>query len=245
MLFPQKLWTLINRGDAIGAVKWSEDGRSFHLDVGHLSDRCLDKENRLFRTRKPRSFIRQLYLYGFKKMPPDSFTHPFFQRGRPDLLPLVRRDYKGYQADPRTPVVSSTTSVQQKTTAIKNMASTPLASKNTNQQAHQQPLTSSTTETVAPQARVPLATLTEGQTQFTVSQSISSTSTTVSQSVSSSSASLQKSQDTLYFLDLDQQEQMYECIEVSASQLEAELSIDFNYDNYDSLVYYDNDNINK
>lgn len=93
-IFPQKLWRLVNDPALDIAIKWADDGLSFFIFEGSLKRLCLGKENHVFFTRKTKSFIRQLHLYGFRKVNKNQFAHQFFQRGRPDLLGFVKRTYK-------------------------------------------------------------------------------------------------------------------------------------------------------
>lgn len=93
-LFPQKLWRLVNDTRLSSAVRWSDDGQSFFVHENPLKDMCLGKENKVFYTSEPKSFIRQLHLYGFRKIDKNQFTHRCFQKGRPDLIPFIRRAYK-------------------------------------------------------------------------------------------------------------------------------------------------------
>lgn len=93
-IFPQKLWRLVNNQQMKSAIRWSEDGQSFFVYENPLQHMCLGKENNVFYTKQPKSFIRQLHLYGFRKINKNQFMHQFFVRGQPDLLKLIKRSYK-------------------------------------------------------------------------------------------------------------------------------------------------------
>lgn len=93
VIFPQKLWRLVNDQRVAAAIRWSEDGQSILLFEGPLSDMCLGKENHMFYTKQPKSFIRQLHLYGFRKVDKNQFVHQNFRRDRPDLIKLIKRTY--------------------------------------------------------------------------------------------------------------------------------------------------------
>lgn len=94
VIFPQKLWKLVNDKKLDSAIKWSEDGRSIMIYEDSLKSMCLGKENQMFYTKKPKSFIRQLHLYGFKKVDKNQFVHKNFRRDRPDLIWLIKRSYR-------------------------------------------------------------------------------------------------------------------------------------------------------
>lgn len=98
-IFPQKLWRLINDTRFNSAIRWSEDGRSLFIFEHPLKNICLGKENNVFCTRQPKSFIRQLHLYGFRKVDKNQFMHMYFQRGKPELVEFIKRSYK---VDPST-----------------------------------------------------------------------------------------------------------------------------------------------
>lgn len=100
-IFPQKLWRLVNDSQLSHAIGWSTDGTSFFVYEQTLKVLCLGKENRLFYTRQPKSFVRQLHLYGFRKINKNQFTHPFFRKDHPELLVNIKRSYgKSIQVGP-------------------------------------------------------------------------------------------------------------------------------------------------
>lgn len=92
--FPLKLWELVNDRRLDSALKWADDGKSFYISDSELSKLCLGKENKLFFTKQPKSFVRQLHLYGFKKINKNQFKHPNFHRDDPDSVREIKRGYK-------------------------------------------------------------------------------------------------------------------------------------------------------
>ncbi|RMB88789.1 hypothetical protein DUI87_34879 [Hirundo rustica rustica] len=107
--FPAKLWSLVNDPRVL-SVRWDSEAR------GLLVDRSLFERELLrpggaqgpapnaFRATQFRSFVRQLYRYGFRKVPGRAgaaapgdagawlhYTNPWFRRDRPDLLLRIRR----------------------------------------------------------------------------------------------------------------------------------------------------------
>lgn len=96
-IFPQKLWRMVNDQRLYSAIKWTEDGQSFVIDENLLRIMCLGKENNLFYTKQPKSFVRQLHLYGFRKINKNQFSHKYFNRDQPDLLKFIKRSYKPIQ----------------------------------------------------------------------------------------------------------------------------------------------------
>lgn len=113
-IFPQKLWRLVNDEQLYHAICWSEDGRSFHVYEQSLKILCLGKENNIFYTRQPKSFVRQLHLYGFRKVNKNQFMHPFFVRGQPELIKKIKRSYK-------SPNSSTSSETSDKACANENM----------------------------------------------------------------------------------------------------------------------------
>lgn len=93
-IFPQKLWQMVNDRRLDSAIRWTDDGRAFFLFEDQLRNLCLGKENKMFFTRQPKSFVRQLHLYGFKKINKNQFSHRHFQRDQPGLLEFIKRSYK-------------------------------------------------------------------------------------------------------------------------------------------------------
>ncbi|XP_041868074.1 heat shock factor protein 1 isoform X2 [Melanotaenia boesemani] len=100
--FLTKLWTLVEDPDTDPLICWSPSGTSFHVfDQGRFSKEVLPK---FFKHNNMASFIRQLNMYGFRKVvhieqgglvKPEKddteFAHPFFIRGQEHLLENIKR----------------------------------------------------------------------------------------------------------------------------------------------------------
>ncbi|KAI0294236.1 hypothetical protein B0F90DRAFT_1821421 [Multifurca ochricompacta] len=106
--FVQKLYELVNASSTDELIRWSDTGDSFF--VFEHERFANDVLPRFFKHRNFSSFVRQLNMYGFHKIPhlqqgvlkSDTetefwnFEHPSFHRGQPDLLCLVtRKNSKG------------------------------------------------------------------------------------------------------------------------------------------------------
>ncbi|KAI0289798.1 hypothetical protein BC826DRAFT_585135 [Russula brevipes] len=106
--FVQKLYELVNASSTDELIRWSDTGDSFF--VFEHERFANDVLPRFFKHRNFSSFVRQLNMYGFHKIPhlqqgvlkSDTetefwnFEHPNFHRGQPDLLCLVtRKNSKG------------------------------------------------------------------------------------------------------------------------------------------------------
>jgi hypothetical protein len=101
---------MVNDPESDELICWAEDGASFF--VNRQEDFARKVLPRFFKHNKFSSFVRQLNMYGFHKVPHlqqgvleadgDSerweFSNPHFQRNQPDLLLLVTRK-KGPNAD--------------------------------------------------------------------------------------------------------------------------------------------------
>ena len=98
--FPFKLWFIINNQQFGDVLHWSQDGTAivFPDERLFLQKILKRKEGKIFKTESLKSFVRQLNLYGFRKVMSDRydgigrtkfgsmFDHEYFLRGRPDLL---------------------------------------------------------------------------------------------------------------------------------------------------------------
>ncbi|KAG9087543.1 stress-responsive transcription factor hsf1 [Ceratobasidium sp. 370] len=109
--FLNKLYNMVNNPDTDELVRWSDEGDSFYIP----SHERLSKEllPRFFKHGNFSSFVRQLNMYGFHKVPHLQqgvlqnstetelwqFQNPHFQRGQPDLLCLITRKKTGANAD--------------------------------------------------------------------------------------------------------------------------------------------------
>ncbi|CAO3613295.1 unnamed protein product [Cunninghamella blakesleeana] len=101
--FLNKVYGMVNDPSTDDLIRWSDDGKSFFV-VRH-EDFARTVLPRFFKHSNFSSFVRQLNMYGFHKVPhlqhgvlhsdTDSeqweFSNPHFQRNQPDLLLLVTR----------------------------------------------------------------------------------------------------------------------------------------------------------
>lgn len=99
--FPAKLWRIVNSCKT-GAIVWEPDGDSIKVDRKKFEEQYL-KAGVFFKTANFQSFIRQLNIYGFRKIPTNGpknqhdgavfiYKHDFFKRGHPDYLSEVVRN---------------------------------------------------------------------------------------------------------------------------------------------------------
>ncbi|XP_008547805.1 heat shock transcription factor, X-linked member 4-like [Microplitis demolitor] len=102
--FPQKLWKIINECKT-GSIRWSLSGTTILLDYKKFHEEYLSPPQSIFKTSNIASFIRQLNLYGFRKVTSHNrdpscnsrnpeiheFLHDNFNRDRADLLSKVCR----------------------------------------------------------------------------------------------------------------------------------------------------------
>ncbi|XP_061846596.1 heat shock factor protein 2 isoform X7 [Colius striatus] len=100
--FLSKLWALVGEAPSNQLITWSQNGQSFLvLDEQRFAKEILPK---YFKHNNMASFVRQLNMYGFRKVVPiDSgivkverdgpveFQHPYFKQGREDLLEHIKR----------------------------------------------------------------------------------------------------------------------------------------------------------
>ncbi|TFY74187.1 hypothetical protein EWM64_g9825, partial [Hericium alpestre] len=107
--FLQKLYEMVNDANNNELIRWADSGDSFFvLDHERFAREVL---GRWFKHQNFASFVRQLNMYGFHKIPhlqqgvlksdTDTelwnFEHPHFHRGQPDLLCLIQRKKQANQ----------------------------------------------------------------------------------------------------------------------------------------------------
>ncbi|KAI0035048.1 hypothetical protein K488DRAFT_44108 [Vararia minispora EC-137] len=107
--FLQKLYEMVNEPGNNDLIRWSDTGDFFIvLDHERFAREVL---GRWFKHQNFQSFVRQLNMYGFHKIPSlqqgvlksDSdtevwnFEHPHFRQGQPDLLCLISRKKQASQ----------------------------------------------------------------------------------------------------------------------------------------------------
>lgn len=117
--FPAKLWKLVN-DNCYTSINWTNNGTSVGIDALKFKYEVLKRDDlAIFKTKNFSSFVRQLNLYGFRKLTttnPNSrhcefaenhahthshhqqgsdniqhFQHSYFVQAHPDLLARVRR----------------------------------------------------------------------------------------------------------------------------------------------------------
>ena len=99
--FLAKLWALVNDPSCDDLIAWDPSGGSFHVyDQARFAREILP---RYFKHNNFASFIRQLNMYGFRKMSTIEhgslknerddieFAHPNFIRGQESLLESIKR----------------------------------------------------------------------------------------------------------------------------------------------------------
>lgn len=107
-IFPYKLWRIVNDPKFDSAIQWTEGGLSFVIHEENFINLCLGKKNSLFFTTKPRSFVRQLHLYGFKKIDQNEFMHKCFRRDKFCLLKQIKRSYRAVATTTNAKLVANT-----------------------------------------------------------------------------------------------------------------------------------------
>uniref|UniRef100_A0A914D0G8 HSF-type DNA-binding domain-containing protein n=1 Tax=Acrobeloides nanus TaxID=290746 RepID=A0A914D0G8_9BILA len=100
-----KLWNILEDESLADIVRWDESGQSFH--ILHTFDFTRHVLPNYFKHKNLNSFVRQLNLYGFRKISsldrsclvysvdtPDDlhFSHPYFLKDHPELLYEIRRN---------------------------------------------------------------------------------------------------------------------------------------------------------
>ncbi|CAB4035360.1 heat shock factor 5-like [Paramuricea clavata] len=96
--FVYKLWTLVN-DECTPSIQWSLDGEKVVIEnpAKFTAKVLVASDKQLFKTKNISSFIRQLNMYGFRRVKENSgkipliFKHESFKQGRPDLLVDVKR----------------------------------------------------------------------------------------------------------------------------------------------------------
>jgi hypothetical protein len=95
--FLEKLYDILEDISLESYISWQPDGQSFLIrDVNSVSELVLPH---YFKHNNIQSFVRQLNMYSFTKTRHDSnyreFRQPLFQRGRRDLLSIIKRKTQG------------------------------------------------------------------------------------------------------------------------------------------------------
>ncbi|XP_042125256.1 heat shock transcription factor, X-linked member 3 [Peromyscus maniculatus bairdii] len=101
--FPRKLWTIV-QNEAFKSVKWTEEGDTIMIEVDLFQREVLHLKGakKIFETDSLKSFIRQLNMYGFRKICHETsvissgenrrimmYRNFNFQRDKPGLLKYI------------------------------------------------------------------------------------------------------------------------------------------------------------
>ncbi|KHN72771.1 Heat shock factor protein 1 [Toxocara canis] len=113
-LFLIKLWNIVEDAAYQNVIRWDESGYSFHILDPYSF--CRNVLPQYFKHNNLNSLIRQLNMYGFRKMTPIErsglaraesdqdhleFSHPYFVRDHPELLVNIKRKSASHRpADP-------------------------------------------------------------------------------------------------------------------------------------------------
>jgi hypothetical protein len=99
--FVSKLKVLLSDRKYQDAIRWSSNGEAIVIfDADTFKRIVLDKTAEMFKTKNFTSFVRQLNLYGFRKVPTNGksdpnknmkFEHPHFVQSKPQVMHLVQR----------------------------------------------------------------------------------------------------------------------------------------------------------
>lgn len=103
-LFLIKLWNIVEDPAYVNVIRWDDSGYSFHILDPYSF--CRNVLPQYFKHNNLNSLIRQLNMYGFRKMTPIDrsglaraesdqdhleFSHPYFVREHPELLVNIKR----------------------------------------------------------------------------------------------------------------------------------------------------------
>lgn len=92
-LFPKKLWDLINDERYNFCLRWSDDGHLVYLNRDDFEDSYLRTPENQFHTQKAISFVRQMNMYGFRKVDDCYYENDNFKRGCEHLLKNMIRKH--------------------------------------------------------------------------------------------------------------------------------------------------------
>ncbi|KAF9425799.1 stress-responsive transcription factor hsf1 [Podila epigama] len=129
--FLTKLYNMVGDKASNNLIKWSDDGQSF-LVLKHV-EFAKEVLPKFFKHNNFSSFVRQLNMYGFHKVPhlqqgvlmPDAdseqweFSNPHFQKNQPDLLYLVSRKKASNGAEDKDALTMDLGHILSEVTAIK------------------------------------------------------------------------------------------------------------------------------
>ncbi|KAK5976752.1 Heat shock factor protein 2 [Trichostrongylus colubriformis] len=124
-LFLIKLWSIVEDPQYQQIVRWDESGYSFHIIDPYSF--CRNVLPHFFKHNNLNSLIRQLNMYGFRKMTPVDrgslartesdqdhleFSHPYFIRDHPEFLVNIKRKQSSRSTENSTNGVQAQATIQ-------------------------------------------------------------------------------------------------------------------------------------
>ncbi|XP_063224719.1 heat shock factor protein 2-like [Bacillus rossius redtenbacheri] len=91
MKFPQKLWEIINSCET-NAIQWSDKGSTILIDYSNFQDQYLRSGSSIFKTRNINSFVRQLNMYGFRKVT-SAYRDPVWNLHNPNIHEFYHKNF--------------------------------------------------------------------------------------------------------------------------------------------------------
>ena len=94
-----KIYEILTNDEFHHTIKWTEEGKSF--EIINFQTFVNDILPLYFKHKNFSSFIRQLNMYDFHKVPGDSyiFSHPLFVEGSPENLSKIKRKNSSTKPD--------------------------------------------------------------------------------------------------------------------------------------------------
>jgi len=92
MKFPELLMLILNLPESKDTISWTDDGKAWKIVNAAKLEKILPL---YFKHNSHKSFLRQVNIYGFKRVGVGHYHHPKFRRDKPHLCQGMERKPKG------------------------------------------------------------------------------------------------------------------------------------------------------